>query len=75
VYRVVGNGSIGTGPNFIDPATRGVPGFNELFYLNQHPEVVEAVRRGDYRSGLDHYLGEGRAKGYAAHAPNARVQQ
>ena len=75
VYKVVGNGSIGTGPNFIDPATRGVPGFNELFYLNQHPEVAEAVRRGDYRSGLDHYLVEGRAKGYATHAPNARVQQ
>ena len=73
VYKVVANGSIGTGPNFIDPARLGVPGFNEIFYLNQHPDVAAAVERGDYRSGLDHYLADGRAKGYAIHAPNARA--
>jgi hypothetical protein len=71
VYKVVGNGSIGTGPNFADPARLGVAGFNESFYLNEHPDIAAAVERGEYRSGLDHYLVEGRAKGYAMHAPNA----
>jgi hypothetical protein len=72
IYRVVGNGSIGTGPNFVNPATLGVAGFNEFFYLNQHPEVAAAMQRGEYRNGLEHYLVEGRAKGYAMHAPNVR---
>ena len=30
---------------------------------------------GEYKSGLDHNLVEGRAKGYALHAPNARVRR
>ena len=72
LYKIVGNGSIGTGPNFADSARLGVAGFNEFFYLNQHPEVAAAIERGEYRSGLDHYLVEGYAKGYAMHAPNAR---
>jgi len=75
VYKVVGNGSIGTGPNFADSARLGVPGFNELFYLNQHPEVAAAVQRGEYRSGLDHYQIEGRARGYAIHASNGRPRR
>jgi hypothetical protein len=75
IYKVVGNASLGTGPNFADSAKLGVAGFNEFFYLNQHPEVAAAVQRGEYRSGLEHYLVEGRAKGYPMHAPNARVRQ
>jgi hypothetical protein len=75
LYKVVGNGSIGTGPNFADSVKLGVAGFNELFYLNEHPDVAAAVRRGEYRDGLEHYLVEGRASGYAMHAPNARVRQ
>lgn len=75
LYKVVGNGSIGTGPNFADSAKLGVAGFNEFFYLNQHPEVAAAIQRGEYRSGLDHYLAEGSAKGYATHAPNARARR
>jgi hypothetical protein len=43
--------------------------------FNQHPDVAAAVQRGEYRSGLDHYPVEGRAKGYAMHAPNARVRR
>ena len=75
IYKVVGNGSLGTGPNFADSAKLGVAGFNEFFYLNQHPDVAAAVQRGEYRSGLDNYLVDGRAKGYAMHAPNARVRR
>jgi len=67
----VANGSIGTGPNFVDPATLGVPGFNEFYYLNQHPDVAAAVRAGQFRSGLDHYLVAGASLGYEPHAPNA----
>jgi hypothetical protein len=74
VYKVAANGSISTGPNFVDPARFGVASFNEIYYLNQHPDVAAAVERGEYRSGLDHYLVEGRANGYAIHAPNARAR-
>jgi hypothetical protein len=75
IYKVVGNGSLGTGPNFADAAKLGVAGFNEFFYLNEHPEVSAAVERGEYKSGLEHFLIEGRAQGYAIHAPNARDRQ
>src|SRR5262249_11878048 len=56
IYKVVANTSIGTGPNFVDPATLGVPGFNEFYYLRQHPDVAAAVQRGEYPSGLAHFL-------------------
>lgn len=43
-----------------DPAAT----FDEEFYLNRYPGVAEAVRRGDFSSGLEHYIlfgaGEGR---------------
>jgi hypothetical protein len=73
IYKVVGNGAIGTGPNFADSASLGVPGFNEFYYLGHYPDAAAAVERGEYRSGLDHYLAVGRDKGYQHHAPNARV--
>lgn len=72
LYKVVGNGSLGTGPNFANSAALGVPGFNEFYYLNEHPDVAAAIARGEYKSGLEHYLVEGRAKRFAIHAPNAR---
>jgi hypothetical protein len=72
IYRVVANGSLGTGPNFTDPARVGVPGFNELFYVRRHPDVAAAIERGEYRNGLDHYRVEGRTRGYEIHAPNWR---
>jgi len=33
-----------------------LPGYNEAYYLSQNPDVERAVDRGDYNSGLDHYL-------------------
>jgi hypothetical protein len=74
IYKVVANGALGTGPGFADSASLGVPGFNEFYYLRTHPDVAAAVERGEYKSGLEHYLVEGRAKGYALQAPNARVK-
>jgi hypothetical protein len=72
LYKVVANGSIGTGPNFVDAAALGVPGFNEFYYLRHYPDAAETVRRGEYSSGLAHYVAVGMARGYLPHAPNAR---
>ena len=69
----VADGALGTGPNFVDPATLGAPGFNEFFYLRAHPDVAAAVRSGQYASGLDHYTRAGRAAGYQAFAQHATV--
>jgi hypothetical protein len=70
LYKIVANGSIGTGPNFVDPATLGAPGFNEFYYLRHYADAAAAVQAGQYSSGLAHYLAIGRAKGYLAFAPN-----
>jgi hypothetical protein len=72
VYRVAANSAVGTGPHFSDSASLGVSGFNEFYYLHQHPEVAAAIQRGEYRSGLEHYLAVGQDKGYARHAPSSR---
>lgn len=65
---------LGTGPNGIDAAGQGAPGFSEYFYLTQYPDVAAAVTSGRYASGLAHYLAEGRAAGRDAFAPNARIR-
>ena len=46
------------------------PEFSEGFYRDRHPEVAEAVRRGDYASGYAYFLAEGVA---ALHAPSAQI--
>ncbi len=63
------NMRLSTGPNGIDPADFGAPGFNEFYYLLHNADVVQAVRDGDYDSGLQHYLALGRNQGRAASAP------
>lgn len=46
------------------PPSEGAPeGFDEAWYLGRHPDIREAVERGDFTSGLDHYLRYGRAEG------------
>jgi hypothetical protein len=64
LFKVVANGALGTGPNFVDPATLGVPGFNEFYYLRHYPDAAAAVQAGQYASGLAHYLAVGKARGY-----------
>src|SRR5262249_56656113 len=71
LYKVVADGSIGTGPNFVDPAPLGAPGFNEFYYLRHYPDAAAAVQAGQYPTGLAHYLAVGKAKGYPPHAPLA----
>jgi len=46
-----------------DPAAWGVPRFSELNYLTHNPDVREAVMRGEYSSGLAHYLAQGKWEG------------
>jgi uncharacterized protein (TIGR03437 family) len=70
LYKVVANGAIGTGPNFVDPASLGVPGFNEFYYLRHYPDAAAAVQAGQYPTGLAQYLAVGKAMGYLPHAPN-----
>jgi hypothetical protein len=67
-YKVVADASIGTGPGFSDSKQLGVPGFNEFFYLRRYGDAAAAMRAGQFASGLAHYLGVGRAKGYVASA-------
>ena len=37
--------------------------YNEKDYLNSHPDVAAAVRRGDFQSGFDHFRKSGLAEG------------
>lgn len=64
VYKLVADGSLGTGPNFVDPTTLGVPNFNEFYYLRHYPDAAAAVQAGQYASGLAHYIAIGKARGY-----------
>lgn len=64
LYKVVADGALGTGPNFVDAAALGVPGFNEFYYLRHYTDAAAAVQAGQYATGLAHYLAVGKAKGY-----------
>ena len=45
-----------TGPDFVNPATLGAPGFNEFYVLRNNPDVQELVKNGEFDSALDWYL-------------------
>jgi hypothetical protein len=75
LYKVVANGGIGTGPNFADSAALGVPGFNEFYYLGHYPDAADAVRAGQFRTGLDHYRAVGAGRGYQPHAPSSGIPE
>lgn len=62
-----------TGPNGINPADFGAPGFNEQFYLNTYADVAQAVSAGWFELGLAHYLAAGRTEGRAGSAPGTHV--
>jgi len=65
------NMALSTGPNGIDSAKYGAPGFNEFYYLLHNEDVANAVSNGSYVSGLAHYLAYGRAEGRASNAREA----
>ena len=64
---------IGTGPDFINTADQGIPGFNEKYYLNENISAKEAVDTGTYATGLEHYLAEGKDAGLKTFAPFTKV--
>ena len=65
---------IGTGPNSSnDTAEKGVPGFNERYYLNENTSAQEAITTGSYNTGLAHYLAEGKDAGLKTFAPFTKV--
>jgi len=64
---------IGTGPDFINTADQGIPGFNEKYYLNENSSAKEAVDAGTYATGLEHYLAEGKDAGLKTFAPFTKV--
>jgi hypothetical protein len=68
LFKVVANAALGTGPNFVDPETLGAPGFNEFYYLRHYADAAAAVAAGHYKTGLEHYLAVGAARGYRSHA-------
>lgn len=47
---------LSTGPNFINPATIGLPGFNEFYVLRHNEAALKAVTNGEYGSALEWYL-------------------
>ena len=64
---------IGTGPDFINTADQGIPGFNEKYYLNENSSAKEAVDAGTYATGLEHYLAEGKDAELKTFAPFTKV--
>jgi FG-GAP-like repeat/RTX calcium-binding nonapeptide repeat (4 copies) len=64
---------LGTGPDYSNGASMGVPGFNEDFYLNHYPDALSAVRAGMVGSGLAHFLTSGRSDGRVPFAPGTQL--
>jgi Ca2+-binding RTX toxin-like protein len=62
-----------TGPNQIDVSSIA-PGFNELFYLRNNPDVESLVDQGVYQTGLHHYLDLGLSEERAIFAPHSIVK-
>ena len=62
-----------TGPYGINPSIKGVPGFNEWYYLNTYADAASAVTSGKYATALDYYLAVGSARGDAVCAPNTVI--
>jgi hypothetical protein len=66
--------ALGTGPGFADSAALGYPGFNESYYVRNHPDAASALSSGQYANGLEHYKAVGQRRGYQAFAANAEIR-
>lgn len=69
IFTVKLDSILSTGPNGIDPAILGEPGYNEFYYLLHHSDARESVIGGAYKNGLEHYISVGKSLGYS---PNAK---
>lgn len=65
--------ALGTGPNYAQASSFGAVGFNEQYYLNTYPDIKKQVSQGKYRSGLEHYLAEGKQAGLSSFAPFTKI--
>ena len=64
---------LNTGPSLENTSSKGAPGFNERYYLNENTSAKEAVDAGTYTTGLEHYLAEGKDAGLKTFAPFTKV--
>jgi plastocyanin len=65
---------LSTGPNGIDPALRGEPGYNEFYYLLNNESAMDSVKAGEYPNGLEHYIAVGKGLGYLSNAGSSNAQ-
>ena len=65
---------LSTGPNGIDPALRGEPGYNEFYYLLNNESAMDSVKAGEYPNGLEHYIAVGKDLGYLSNAGSSNTQ-
>jgi plastocyanin len=68
VVTVKLNKMLSTGPNGVDPALRGEPGYNEFYYLLNNESAMDSVKAGEYPNGLEHYIAVGKELGYLSNA-------
>jgi hypothetical protein len=59
---------LSTGPYGIDPKYWGVSEYNEFYYLRNNPDVADAISKGEYLTGLEHYIKFGAREGRKATA-------
>lgn len=63
-----------TGPEGVETAESGAPGFNEQWYLRNNRDAAVAVQKGEYATGLDHFLAEGKSAGLKTFAEDTHVR-
>ena len=66
------NQTLHTGPEFVNSADYGAPGFNEFYVLRNNLDVQEMVKEGTYGSVLEWYL-ETDPEGVSIFAEHAKV--
>ena len=66
------NQTLHTGPEFVNSADYGAPGFNEFYVLRNNLDVQEMVKEGTYGSALEWYV-ETDPEGVSIFAEHAKV--
>ena len=72
-YTILSKSVYGTGPEGVDGASVGAPGFNESYYLSANAGSALAVSQKQFTTGLAHYLAVGKAAGLQSFAPGTHV--
>ena len=72
-YTILSKSVYGTGPEGVDGASVGAPGFNESYYLSANASAALAVSQKQFATGLAHYLALGKVAGLQSFAPGTHV--